>query len=138
MPKIKVFTDGCCTPNPGRGGWGAVLLGPAKMKTIYGGRDNTTNNEMELLAVLKALEDVPENSELLVYTDSQMVHGFLEKSWNCRAKGLIPILVSIRKAIYEKHLNVKIEWIRGGQGAISEESQYNELADDLSHMGRQS
>ena len=70
---IKVFTDGACKGNPGQGGWGALILENNAKREIYGGESNTTNNRMELMAVIKALELLKEQNNITVYTDSTYV-----------------------------------------------------------------
>ena len=71
--KLEIFTDGACSGNPGPGGWGVILCWPDKEREMYGGEKDTTNNRMELLAVIKGLETLSQNSEVVVYTDSQYV-----------------------------------------------------------------
>jgi ribonuclease HI len=70
---ITIFTDGACKGNPGPGGWGALLLCNGQEKTLHGAEAHTTNNRMELLAAIKALEALTRPSEVNVYTDSQYV-----------------------------------------------------------------
>ena len=69
-PAITIYTDGACRGNPGDGGWGALLISGANEKSICGGEKDTTNNRMELLAVIKALEIIKQTSEIKIYTDS--------------------------------------------------------------------
>ena len=73
MPAITIYTDGACRGNPGDGGWGALLISGANEKSICGGEKDTTNNRMELLAVIKALEIINQTSEIKIYTDSTYV-----------------------------------------------------------------
>ena len=71
---IKIYTDGACSGNPGIGGWGVVILENNKDDIfLNGGDDNTTNNRMELLAAIKGIKETPDNSEVLLYTDSKYV-----------------------------------------------------------------
>ena len=70
---IKIFTDGACKGNPGLGGWGALIIENGKEKEIYGGSFNTTNNKMELLAPIRAIQKFKKKSEILIYTDSTYV-----------------------------------------------------------------
>ena len=73
MKRIEIYTDGACRGNPGPGGWGALLKFDNHEKEISGGEDNTTNNRMELMAAIKALESVKEMCEIDLYTDSKYV-----------------------------------------------------------------
>ena len=73
MNRIEIFTDGACRGNPGKGGWGAIIRSDGKEETIYGGQNETTNNIMELTAAIKALEYLPENSSVVLTTDSKYV-----------------------------------------------------------------
>ena len=73
MKKIELFTDGACSGNPGPGGWGAILRFNGTEKELSGGEKDTTNNRMELTAVIKALEALKEPCEVLLTTDSKYV-----------------------------------------------------------------
>ena len=66
-PAITIYTDGACKGNPGDGGWGALLISGANEKSIYGGEKDTTNNRMELLAVIKALEIIKQEADIVIY-----------------------------------------------------------------------
>ena len=80
MKKITVYTDGACSGNPGPGGWGAVLKFNGNVKEISGGEDATTNNRMEMMAVIKALESLKEPCDVELYTDSEYVKNGIT-SW---------------------------------------------------------
>lgn len=84
MKRIQIFTDGACSGNPGPGGWGAVLRYKGVEKELSGGEAETTNNRMELTALIKALEALKEPCEITLCSDSQYVINGLEKGW---AKG---------------------------------------------------
>jgi len=75
-----LYTDGACLGNPGPGGWAAVIINEQK-REIAGGFARTTNNRMEIHALLQALRDIPENSEVTAYTDSKYLHDALDKGW---------------------------------------------------------
>lgn len=80
MKEIKIYTDGACSGNPGPGGWGAILMYNDVSKEISGGKNNTTNNQMELQAVIEALKLVKEPCKIEIYSDSAyVVNAFLEK-----------------------------------------------------------
>ena len=90
---VAVYTDGACSGNPGPGGWGAVLCYKGREKEISGGEALTTNNRMELTAVISALECLKEPCEVDLYSDSKYVIDALEKKWaeSWRKKGWIKI-----------------------------------------------
>ena len=85
---IKIYTDGACKGNPGDGGWGALIIYPDNKEEIFGYEENTTNNRMELLAAIKALEAIREKKEVTIYTDSMYLQQgitswiTLNVSWN--------------------------------------------------------
>lgn len=81
MKKVEIFTDGACKGNPGPGGWGAILRYGAAEKEISGGEKNTTNNRMEISAVLEALKCLKEPCEVTLYSDSQYVCNALNLGW---------------------------------------------------------
>ena len=81
MKKVEVFTDGACSGNPGPGGWGAVLRYKGVEKELSGGEANTTNNRMELSAVIFALKALKEPCEVTLYSDSQYVCNALKLGW---------------------------------------------------------
>ena len=81
MKKVEIFTDGACKGNPGPGGWGAILRYGKAEKEISGGEKNTTNNRMEISAVLEALRCLKEPCEVTLYSDSQYVCNAIEKGW---------------------------------------------------------
>tara|TARA_B100000700_G_scaffold91964_1_gene103788 strand:- start:952 stop:1398 length:447 start_codon:yes stop_codon:yes gene_type:complete len=136
--KLEIFTDGACSGNPGPGGWGVILCWPDKQKEMYGGEKDTTNNRMELLAVIKGLETLSQNSEVVVYTDSQYVQKgmteWLEK-WKLeefRVKGGLRVNHDLWRqldSLAAKH-NVSWKWIRGHSG-----HDKNDRADALARRG---
>ncbi len=81
MKAVTVYTDGACSGNPGPGGWGAVLLYGSHRKEISGGAPATTNNRMELTAVIEALKLLKEPCQVDLYSDSKYVIDALEKGW---------------------------------------------------------
>lgn len=81
MKKIILYTDGACSGNPGLGGWGAILLYNGKEKILSGGEQNTTNNRMELTAVIKGLQALKEICEVEVYSDSAYVVNAFLQGW---------------------------------------------------------
>jgi len=76
---VSIYTDGACKGNPGPGGWGALLVAGGRERELSGGEPHTTNNRMELLAVIRALEALTRHCEIDLYTDSQYVKNGIEK-----------------------------------------------------------
>ena len=81
MKRVEIFTDGACSGNPGKGGWGAVLRYQGTEKELCGGAPETTNNRMELTAVIEALNALKEPCEVTLTTDSKYVVDAVEKGW---------------------------------------------------------
>lgn len=81
MKSITIYTDGACSFNPGPGGWAAILMFGIHKKEISGYEENTTNNRMELTAVIKALQTLKESCIISLYTDSQYVAGAFNEGW---------------------------------------------------------
>ena len=67
---IKIFTDGSCLGNPGKGGWAAIIISKGEKKILFGKKINTTNNQMELTAPIKALKKIPKGNKIEIFTDS--------------------------------------------------------------------
>ena len=136
MKKINIYTDGACSGNPGKGGWGAVLVYNGIEKEISGAEMHTTNNRMELTAVIKALQLLKEPCEVELTTDSKYVCDAVNKGWvyGWKKKGWIksdkkPALnVDLWKELL-KQLNihkVTFIWVKGHNG-----HPYNEKCDKL-------
>lgn len=81
MKKVEIFTDGACSGNPGPGGWGAILRYAGREKELSGGEKETTNNRMELTAVITALDTLREPCEVTLTTDSKYVCDSIQKGW---------------------------------------------------------
>ena len=85
---IKIYTDGSCIGNPGQGGWAAIILNDGKKTIIKGNKKDTTNNQMELLAPIKALKIIPKGSKVQIFTDSKYVKsGITEWIYNWKKNG---------------------------------------------------
>ena len=85
---IKIYTDGSCLENPGKGGWAAIIINNGEKTKIKGSKENTTNNQMELLAPIMALKKIPIGSKVLIFTDSKYVKsGITEWINNCKKNG---------------------------------------------------
>ena len=82
-PYVEIYTDGACSPNPGLGGWGAILREPSsgREKELSGNERDTTNNRMELTAAIKGLEALKKPSRVKIVTDSEYVHNAFTKGW---------------------------------------------------------
>lgn len=126
MKNVEIFTDGACSGNPGPGGWGAILRYNTVEKEISGGEPNTTNNRMEITAVIKALALLKEPCQVTLYSDSQYVCNALEKGWakkwkannwmrNKKEPALNPDLWEQLLQVYDRH-TVKIVWVKGHAG----------------------
>ena len=85
---IKIYTDGSCIGNPGQGGWAAIILDDGEKTVIKGNKKYTTNNQMELLATIKALKKIPKGSKVQIFTDSKYVKsGITEWIYNWKKNG---------------------------------------------------
>ena len=91
---IKIYTDGSCLGNPGNGGWAAIIIKDEKKTQIKGSKKDTTNNQMELLATIKALKKIPKGSNVQIFTDSKYVksgitewiHNWKKNGWKTASK----------------------------------------------------
>lgn len=126
MKHVEIFTDGACSGNPGPGGWGAILRYKDTEKEISGGEAQTTNNRMELMAVINALELLKEQCEVTLYSDSQYVCNALTRGWaknwkkngwmrNRKEPALNPDLWDRLLSLYDKH-KVNVVWVKGHDG----------------------
>ncbi|QID18062.1 ribonuclease HI [Nitrogeniibacter mangrovi] len=136
---VEIYTDGACSGNPGPGGWGAILRSGGHEKTLWGGEPATTNNRMELLAVIRALETLKRPVKARVHTDSQYVqkgisewiHGWKARGW--KTAGRQPVknadLWRALDAVQAAH-EVEWVWVKGHAGHVD-----NERADALARQG---
>ncbi len=135
-PKTGVFTDGSCEGNPGPGGWGFVWVEDDEVRQQEHGHDpDTTNNRMELAALIAAFRALPEDAEVTIYSDSQLcvktinewAAGWEKRGWK-RKSGPIANLALVKELwdLAGSHPRTKLQWIRAHDG-----SRWNEYADAL-------
>ncbi len=139
MKSVEVFTDGACSGNPGPGGWGAILRYNGTTKEMHGGEQLTTNNRMELMAAISALNALKEPCDVDVYTDSKYVmdgisgwiHGWKRNGWRTADKKPVKN-GELWKALDEarQRHTVRWHWVRGHAGHAE-----NERADELARLG---
>ena len=139
MKALEIYTDGACRGNPGAGGWGVYLLYKNEKKEFYGGKLNTTNNQMELTAAIEGLKVLKEPCKVKLYTDSKYVMdginnwiaNWKKNNWKTASK----------KDVKNKELWIELDaetckheiewiWVKGHSGNIG-----NEKADALANMG---
>ena len=138
-PQITIYTDGACSGNPGPGGWGAILMSGAHRKELSGGEAETTNNRMELLAAIAALEALKRPSRVDLHTDSEYVkngisawiHGWKRNGWRTSARQPVKNAelwqrLDAARARHEVHWH----WVKGHAGHPE-----NERADELAREG---
>ncbi|MEW5010691.1 MAG: ribonuclease HI [Cycloclasticus sp.] len=136
---VQIYTDGACRGNPGVGGWGATLSYNGKLKEIYGGEPATTNNRMEMMAVIKALGALTKASEVTLHSDSKYVlqgindwmPNWKKKNWQTAAKKPVKN-VDLWKQIDQlmQGHNIDWVWVKGHSG-----NPGNERADELANLG---
>ena len=139
MPEVEIYTDGACSGNPGAGGWGAILRYGSVEKELSGGESDTTNNRMELTAVIEALKALKKPCNIVLYTDSRYVmDGVNEWMPNWKLNGWrttnkkTPVknvdLWQILESLIEKH-KIKWVWVKGHNGH-PENERVDKLARD--------
>ena len=121
---IDIYTDGSCIVNPGPGGWAAIIVEDGSEKSFHGGEDSTTNNRMEILAVVRGLEAIPEAAKATVYSDSQYVINTMTRNWKRRANNDLWVLLDAEVG----KRKVQWRWVRGHAG-----DPMNEKADALAN-----
>ncbi len=136
---VEIYTDGACKGNPGAGGWGALLGWNGKKRELYGGEAHTTNNRMEMTAVIRALEALTRKSQVRLHTDSKYVqqgisewiHSWKKRGW--RTADRKPVKnEDLWRRLDELAGEHEIEWlwVRGHDG-----NPGNERADELANLG---
>ncbi len=141
LPHVIVHTDGACSGNPGPGGWGAILKSGDVEKELSGGEPNTTNNRMELLAAISALEALKRPARVDIYTDSQYlrggitgwIFGWKKNGWKTADRKPVKnvdLWQRLDQALGEHE--IKWHWVKGHAG-----HHENERADELARKGLQ-
>ena len=135
MNEVTIYTDGACSGNPGKGGWGAILIYVKEKKYMSGSKQLTTNNQMELTATIEALKAISKPSNIALYTDSQYVkNGITSWIFNWKKNGW---KTANKKPVANKDLWIELDkyvdfhsvnwfWVKGHSG-----DKYNEIADEL-------
>ncbi len=136
---VDIFTDGACSGNPGPGGWGAILRFGEVEKELHGGAADTTNNRMELMAAIAALEAMRRPVKARIHTDStyvhhgitEWIHGWKQRGWRTAAKKPVKNVDLWQRldALMQTH-DVEWRWIKGHAGHPE-----NERADELARAG---
>ena len=136
---IDIYTDGACSGNPGPGGWGALMIWRDAEKELCGGEPRTTNNRMELMGAIQALEALKRPSKVDLHTDStyvrdgitKWIHNWKRNGWKTAAKKPVKNaeLWQRLEAALERH-EVEFHWVKGHSGHPE-----NERADELARQG---
>lgn len=136
---VEIFTDGACSGNPGPGGWGAILRWRGEEKEIFGGEPDTTNNRMEMMAAIQALESLKRATNVILYTDStylrdgitKWIHGWKRNGWKTAAKKPVKnedLWRRLDEALADHEIDFR--WVKGHSGHPE-----NERADELARKG---
>ena len=140
---IKIFTDGACSGNPGKGGWAAIIINKGEKKILFGKKINTTNNQMEMQAALEALKHLKDKDEVIeLYTDSnylrqgitEWIHKWKKNNWRTAAKKPVANRdLWIEISDLDEKMTVQWNWVKGHAGDPG-----NEKADELANIGAES
>jgi ribonuclease HI len=139
MSSVAIWTDGACSGNPGPGGWGVILVAGQHRKELFGGEPDTTNNRMELMAAISALEALKKPCEITLHIDSQYVrqgitqwiHGWKKNGWKTADKK--PVKNAELWQRLEEATKIHLidwQWVKGHAG-----DEMNERADELAREG---
>lgn len=141
MTTVTIYTDGACKGNPGPGGWGVLLMAGQHRKELFGGQADTTNNRMELMAVIQALQALKRPCAITLYLDSQYVrkgitewiHGWKAKGWRTAAKQPVKnadLWQTLDDLVSHSGHRIDWRWVKGHAGDPG-----NECADALANRG---
>jgi ribonuclease HI len=138
-PKVVIYTDGACSGNPGPGGWGAILIAGEHRKELSGGETPTTNNRMELMAAISALEALKRPSDVELHTDSiylrdgitKWIHGWRRNGWKTADKKPVKN-AELWQRLLEAQARHTVEWrwVKGHSEHVE-----NDRADELAREG---
>jgi ribonuclease HI len=139
MSQVEIWTDGACSGNPGPGGWGVILISGSNRKELFGGEPDTTNNRMELMAAIMALEALKKPCDVSLNIDSQYVrqgimqwiHGWKRNGWKTADKKPVKnaeLWVRLDEATRQH--TIAWNWVKGHAG-----NELNERADELAREG---
>ena len=137
--RVAIYTDGACKGNPGPGGWGALLQYRGRERELYGGEADTTNNRMELTAVIRALEALKRRSSVAIYTDSQYVkngietwiHAWKRNGWRTSGRKSVKnadLWLELERLAGEH--DIEWHWVKGHA-----DTEGNHRADELANRG---
>ena len=142
MNQVEIYTDGACKGNPGPGGWGVLLRAPnGQERELHGGESLTTNNRMELMAVIQALRALKKPCEIDLYLDSEYVrkgitewiHGWRAKGWRTASKQPVKnveLWQDLDALVHQSGHQIRWHWVKGHAGHVD-----NERADGLANRG---
>jgi ribonuclease HI len=139
MSDVQIWTDGACSGNPGPGGWGVILVAGENRKELFGGEPDTTNNRMELMAAIMALEALKKPCAIVLNIDSQYVrqgimtwiHGWKKNGWKTADKKPVKNAeLWVRLDSAAKQHTIDWRWVKGHAGDVM-----NERADELAREG---
>jgi ribonuclease HI len=142
MNRVEIYTDGACKGNPGPGGWGVLLRSAnGQEKELFGGEANTTNNRMELMAVIEALRALKRPCQVALFLDSEYVrkgitewiHGWKAKGWRTAAKQPVKnadLWQQLDALVHAGEHTIEWHWVKGHAGHVD-----NERADGLANQG---
>lgn len=141
-PQVVIHADGACKGNPGPGGWGVLLASAGHRRELHGGAPATTNNRMELTAVIEALSALKKPSDVVIYTDSsyvqkgitEWIHGWKRRGWKTADKQPVKnedLWRALETAAARHHVDWR--WVKGHAGDPG-----NERADELANLGVES
>lgn len=145
MKRVEIFTDGACKGNPGPGGWGALLRLGNHEKELHGSEPDTTNNRMEMTAVIRALNALTEPCEVVLHSDSRYVidgmtkwvHGWQKKGWINASKKPVRNADLWHDLIEAaKRHRITWEWVRGHDGHVENERVDRLASDAAAALGR--
>jgi ribonuclease HI len=140
--KVEIYTDGACKGNPGPGGWGVLLRASSgQEKELFGGELGTTNNRMELMAVIEALKSLKRSCEVDLYLDSEYVrkgitewvHGWKARGWRTASKQPVKnveLWQALDALVHGGEHQINWHWVKGHAGHVD-----NERADELANRG---